>query len=65
MVERKLLQRVLVGGRRAAGRFPHRLQPLLLEQDLLDLLRRIQVERLPGLNVRPGLDLRHLVAELT
>ena len=64
MVERQLLERAFVSGRRARRRFPDRLDAELAEQDFLDLLGRIQVERLPRLRVRGGFDFHHLDAEL-
>jgi NADH:ubiquinone oxidoreductase subunit 5 (subunit L)/multisubunit Na+/H+ antiporter MnhA subunit len=46
VVERQLLEHVLVGRGLALGRLLLHRQALLLEQDLLDLLGRIEVERL-------------------
>ena len=47
-VERQLLEHALVGGRRAAGGLLDDGQAQLAEQDLADLLRRAEVERLAG-----------------
>ncbi len=63
-IGRQLLQHVLVGGGLAAGRFLADRQTLLLEQDLLDLLGRVEVERLAGRLVRFPFELEHLLAEL-
>ncbi len=64
MIEREFLQDIFVGGRLAARRlFLHR-QALALEQDLLELLGRIEVERLPGFLMHPVFKFDHLFAQV-
>ena len=48
IIERQFLQHFFVGGRRAARRFFLHRQSMLVEQDFLHLLGRVEVERLPG-----------------
>ena len=60
----ELLQHFLVGGRRAGRRLLQHGQLHPLEQDLADLLRRAEVERLPGELVRLLLERHHALAEL-
>ena len=64
VIEREFLQHFLVGGRRAARGLLHHRQAEFVEQDLLYLLRRIQVERLPGGLVRPGFQRDQFFAQL-
>ena len=64
VVERQLFQHLLVGGRRAGRRLLQHRQLLALEEDLLDLLRRIQVEGLLRHFVRLPFDFQHAQAEL-
>ena len=64
MVQRQLFERVFIGGRRARRGFLHRLDAQLAEQYFLDLLGRVQIERLLRMFMRGRLDVHHLDAEL-
>ncbi len=64
VIEREFLQHFFVGGRRAARRFLFNRQAEFVEQDLLDLLGRIQVERLLCRNECLRLDGHQLLAQL-
>ena len=59
----QLLEHVLGRGWLAGGGFPCHRQPEFLEQDLLQLLGRIEVERAAGLAVRLELDLLHALRQ--
>ena len=60
----QLLQHVFVGGRRAARRLLEHRQPQLAEQDLADLLRAAEVERLPGQRMRLAFERDHALGQL-
>ncbi len=59
----QLLEHLLVGRRRAARRLLHHRQAELAEQDLADLLRAAEVERLPRRFLRPDLQFGDARAE--
>jgi hypothetical protein len=60
----ELLQHFLVGRRRAAGGLLRHRQLQHTEQDLADLLRAAEVERLAGQLLRPRLELRQPMGDL-
>ena len=60
----ELLQHVLVGRRLPGRRLLHHRQLHLVEQDLAQLLRRPEVERLAGELIRLLLEREHALAEL-
>ena len=60
MIQREFLQGVFIGRRRAARRLFLRFQAELVEQNLAQLLRRVQVERLAGGLMRLAFQFHHL-----
>ena len=65
MVERELRERIFIRRRRAGRRFFARLDAELAEQDFLNLLGRIEIERLAGELMRGRFELHHPGAKFT